>query len=301
MSLHIIAILGALASGIAAEAPAATQSLYGQCGGISYTGPTQCQPPSYCYNDGNNPWYSQCVTSPWPSATSATSATTSTPGVTTTVTVLPPPTSRTTKPGGVTTTVTLRPDDPFTEDRLRQGLASPTGVSEAADSSSSPSNAKRQAGPGPGSTLQAGWYWIRAVVQPNYHKYLQTKPAYAAGTAILESYRTAGQFNVQDGQLVANTGAGGTPLYLNVEKPADFTQRKLATWFNTTKNEFGAFVFQGDALTWSTPEVKRQNLAAWLVCTSQALFINTGAYAYQTPAGCADQTIHYYNDAHANE
>ncbi|KAI1133221.1 hypothetical protein F5Y10DRAFT_289932 [Nemania abortiva] len=298
MSLHILTILGILASAIAAEAPVATktQSIYGQCGGISYTGPTYCQPPSYCYNDGTNPWYSQCVTSPWPSATSST--TTSTPIVTTTVTILPPPT-RTTKPSpGSTVTVTLRPDDPFTEDRVKAGLASPTSAPEVADAPSSP-NTRRQSGPG--TTLQAGWYWIRAVVQPNYHKYLQTKPTNAAGTAILESYRTAGQFNVQDGQLVANTGAGGAPLYLNVEKPADFTQRKLATWFNTTKNEFGAFVFQGDALTWSTPEVKRQNLAAWLVCANQALFINTGAYAYQTPAGCADQTIHYYNDAHANE
>ncbi|KAI1497247.1 secreted protein [Biscogniauxia marginata] len=102
-------------------------------------------------------------------------------------------------------------------------------------------------------------------------------------------------------QLVANTGEGGAPLYLNVERPADLTQRKLATWFNETENEFGAFEFQGDALTWSSPEVERQNLAAWLVCEDQELFINTGAYGYQTPAGCSDQTIHYYNDAHANE
>ncbi|KAK7956436.1 uncharacterized protein PG986_005658 [Apiospora aurea] len=176
---------------------------------------------------------------------------------------------------------------------------------------------------GPGTTLQKGWYWIRAVAAPNYHKYLQTKPAVAAGTALLESYTTAGQFNVVDGQLVENTGEGGAPpLYMWVEKPAsDFTQRTLATWFNTTKNGFGAFAFQGDALTWSAPEVQRQNVAAWLVCEGQALFINTGAYAYQTPAGCSDQTvrrsrslvvgvsrsgltqvpqIHYYNDAHAN-
>ncbi|KAI1877318.1 hypothetical protein JX265_003326 [Neoarthrinium moseri] len=158
--------------------------------------------------------------------------------------------------------------------------------------------AERQAGPG--TTLQSGWYWIRAVASPNFHKYLQTKPAYKPGTAILDSYTTAGQFNIKDGQLIANIGTGADPLYLNVEKPADLTQRTLATWFNTTKNPFGTFVFQGDAVTWSTPEVKRQNLAAWLVCKNQALFINTGAYGYQTPSGCADQTIHYYNDAHAN-
>ncbi|KAK6082684.1 hypothetical protein SCUP234_00391 [Seiridium cupressi] len=156
----------------------------------------------------------------------------------------------------------------------------------------------RQAGPG--TTLQSGWYWIRAVVAPNFHKYLQTNPAYKPGVAILESYTTAGQFNVQDGQLVANTGTGSDPLYLNVERPADLTQRALSTWFNATENAFGTFVFQGDALTWSTPDIQRQNLAAWLVCDGQMLYINTGAYGYQTPTGCADQTIHYYNDAHAN-
>ncbi|KAI1076716.1 hypothetical protein F5B20DRAFT_554324 [Whalleya microplaca] len=159
----------------------------------------------------------------------------------------------------------------------------------------------RQGSSGPGDTLQSGWYWVRAVAAPNFHKYLQTKPANTPGTAILDSYTTAGQHNVVDGQLVANTGEGSEPLYLNVEKPTDLTQRTLSTWFNTTENTFGTFEFQGDALTWSTPEIQRQNLAAWLVCADQALFINTGAYAYDTPAGCADQTIHYYNDAHANE
>ncbi|KAI1450499.1 hypothetical protein F5Y02DRAFT_413221 [Annulohypoxylon stygium] len=156
---------------------------------------------------------------------------------------------------------------------------------------------------GPGTTLQEGWYWIRAVAAPNYHKYLQTIPAFTPGTAVLSSYTTAGQFAVQSGQLVANLGSGSSPLYLHVAQPDDTANppRTLATTFNTTENEFGTFEFQGDALTWSDPEVKRQNLAAWLVCADQALFINTGAYGYETPAGCADQTIHYYNDAHANE
>lgn len=67
---------------------------------------------------------------------------------------------------------------------------------------------------------------------------------------------------------------------MHIEKPAaDLTQRKLATWFNTTKGDFGAFAFQGGALTWSTPEIQRQNVAAWLVCgdQDQAIFVNAGA------------------------
>ncbi|KAI1208421.1 uncharacterized protein F4807DRAFT_151631 [Annulohypoxylon truncatum] len=162
----------------------------------------------------------------------------------------------------------------------------------------------RQTSPGPGDTLQEGWYWIRAVAAPNYHKYLQTQPTNTAGAAVLGSYTTAGQYAVQDGQLVANTGSGSAPLYLQVSRPAAGTDpppRTLATAFSDTENDFGTFAFQGDALTWSAPEVERQNEAAWLVCAGQELFINTGAYGYETPAGCADQTIHYYNDVHASE
>lgn len=80
---------------------------------------------------------------------------------------------------------------------------------------------------------------------------------------------------------------------MHVEEPADKANppRTLATSFNTTKNTFGTFVFSGDAVTWSVPSIKRQNVAAWLVCKNQQLFINTGAYGYQTPSGCADQTV----------
>lgn len=150
-------------------------------------------------------------------------------------------------------------------------------------------HAARQSGPG--DTLQSGWYWVRAVAAPNFHKYVQTSPVVTPGAAILESYTSAGQYKVEAGQFVMNTGDGSDPLYLQVEEPEDLAQRKLATWFNTTEGGFGTFEFQGDALTWSTPEIQRQNVAAWLVCEEQAMFINTGAYGYQTPAGCADQTV----------
>lgn len=173
------------------------------------------------------------------------------------------------------TVYTLQPDPPLTPKAKRAQAAQMALTANA---------------PTP-TILQTNQYWIRAVAAPNYHKYLQTSPANTPGPAILGSSRTAGQYNVVNGQLVSFAGPGESPLYLHVEKPADFTQRALATWFNTTKNEFGKFAFSGDALTWEAPEVKRQNLAAWLVCKGQQLFINTGAYAYQTPSGCADQTV----------
>ncbi|TDZ19007.1 putative endoglucanase type F [Colletotrichum orbiculare MAFF 240422] len=148
------------------------------------------------------------------------------------------------------------------------------------------------------TTLVSGWYWIRAVASPNFHSYLQAKPTGTPSKAYLESPSSAGQFKIEAGQLVNLTGSAS--LYLNVENPTDKTQRKLETWFSTTKNTYGTFAFQGDTLTWSTPDINRPNLAAWLVCENQEVFINTGAYLYQTPAGCFDQTIHSYGGSTAD-
>ncbi|KAK1756682.1 hypothetical protein QBC47DRAFT_400316 [Echria macrotheca] len=41
--------------------PGATQTLYGQCGGQTYNGPTSCPAGSYCQSSASNVWYSQCV------------------------------------------------------------------------------------------------------------------------------------------------------------------------------------------------------------------------------------------------
>lgn len=155
-----------------------------------------------------------------------------------------------------------------------------------------------QSGSTAGPTLVNGWYWIRAVAEPNYHKYLQTRPMGIAGPAYLDDGEGAGQFNVKDGQLIYNTGS--MPLYMHVENPEDKTQRKLRTWFDNTEANYGTFAFQGDTLVWSVGDIDRQNEAAWLVCDDQELFINTGAYLYQTPQGCADQTIHSYGGATAD-
>ncbi|KAL1867825.1 hypothetical protein VTK73DRAFT_3967 [Phialemonium thermophilum] len=127
-----------------------------------------------------------------------------------------------------------------------------------------------------------------------YPRYLQSKPTGTPGYAYLDTNTGAGQFNIKDGQLVYNRGANEDPLYMNVEDPADKTQRKLQTWFNQTKNAYGTFAFQGDTVTWTVADINRPNTAAWLVCEDQELYINTGAYLYQTPPGCVDETIHSY-------
>jgi len=65
----------------------------------------------------------------------------------------------------------------------------------------------------------------------------------------------------------------------------------LAVTFSPTKNTYGTFAWQGDALTWSAPDLTRPQASAWYVCEGQQLFVNLGAYLSGTPARCADQTV----------
>ncbi|KAJ0110203.1 hypothetical protein J7T55_000635 [Diaporthe amygdali] len=194
-----------------------------------------------------------------------------------------------------------------TSSRVSTTASTSKSTTTFATSTTSTAGAGSGSGSGTGTTLLSGWYWIRGVESPYYHSYLQALPTASAGTALLDSYLTAGQFNIIDGQLVYNTGSGTTSaLYLNVEDPTDKTQRALATTFKTTKNTYGSFAFSGDTVTWTDPDVARPNTAAFYVCPgtsatgANALYINTGAYLYQTPSGCYDVDIHYYGGSTAN-
>ncbi|KAI1262783.1 hypothetical protein F5Y18DRAFT_418657 [Xylariaceae sp. FL1019] len=156
------------------------------------------------------------------------------------------------------------------------------------------------------TTLQSGYYWIRAVESPNFHSYLQAAPTATPspgpGDAYLLSPANAGQFNVIDGQLVYNPGSAiGETMYMWVENSTNKTQRTLETGFDTSENTYGTFAFSGDTLTWSVSDISRPNVGAWYVCGDDGqLYINTGAYAYDTPSGCADETIHYYGGSTAD-
>ncbi|KAK4151126.1 hypothetical protein C8A00DRAFT_17425 [Chaetomidium leptoderma] len=106
------------------QAPSSVQSLYGQCGGQTYTGPTRCPPGAYCKNDGNI-WYEQCVAieqdgnSGQPSATIRTLTTVFSVGptvVSTYITYLSPKPTKTASASIVT--ITLVPDDPCDHDYL---------------------------------------------------------------------------------------------------------------------------------------------------------------------------------------
>lgn len=250
-----------LAALLLVQGTAGQSQAYQQCGGINWTGATTCVSGYTCrvLND----WYYQCV-----------------PGSN------PPPASITpTSTAPITTRTTL---STATQASSTGAQPPPTTTRTTIATGGNPNL------PPMPSTLLPSHYYIRAVATPNYRSYLQAQPTRTPGKAYLEDHLGAGQFRLEAGQLVHNIGEGLEPLYLNVERPADLTQRKLTTTFKTTKNVFGTFNFQGDTLTWSTSEIKRPNEAAWLVCENQELFINTGAFLYQTPAGCFDHTIHSY-------
>lgn len=257
-------VLSSLALGAMAQS---TAGAYEQCGGSGYTGATACGSGYTCTT--YNSYYAQCVPG---EATSA--ATTSAPARSTTT----PTATTSSAPTTVTTVSTSQPTT-----TLATSTTAATGTGSEMP-----------------TTLVSGWYWIRGVETPYYHSYLQALPTGTPGTALMDSYETAGQFNIVDGQLVYNTGSGTTDaLYMNVEDPTDKTQRALATWFNATENTYGTFAFSGDTVTWTDPDVARPNTAAFYVCpdnstAENALFVNTGAYLYETPSGCYDVDIHSY-------
>ncbi|KAF8312540.1 hypothetical protein DL93DRAFT_1317094 [Clavulina sp. PMI_390] len=175
-------------------------------------------------------------------------------------------------------------------------------TSSSTSSASSPTTAPTSSATGlgsPSSTLLPNYYWIRAVESPNFHSYLQSNPPQQTGAAVMNSYTTAGQFNVVNGNLVQVLSSGAL-LYGVVEHQANSSVTKLlVSWETTSANVYGTFNWSGDALQWSVANITRPNNSAWLVCESQHLYVNLGAYDYMTPAGCADETIHYYNGATA--
>jgi len=157
---------------------------------------------------------------------------------------------------------------------------------------------------GPGTTRNKAYYWIRAVTPPNFHKYLQTKPQYSPGIAIMDDNKKAGQFNIDSsGQFVQLVSGPNEPkklLYANVASTESNGGKTLAISFQEKKNTYGSFKFSGDAVHWSHParNQKRGNFGAFYVCKpSQQLMINLGQYGDPSTkvSGCSDHTIHYYN------
>lgn len=196
------------------------------------------------------------------------------------------------EPEPVPTPVPEQPATTTLATSVRSGTPTPTPTSAPA-------------GSGPGRDLQTGYYWIRGVAAPNFHKYMQSKPLYSASAAVLGDYTTAGQFQVVDGQLVQLiSGPGEKPekfLYGVVGQERLLNDLSLLVTFSATKNTYGQFAWNGDGLTWSVAGVQRPNAAAWYVCEGQKMYINLGNYLYGTPKVCSLAHTcfwkHLYRDA----
>ncbi|KAK6341825.1 hypothetical protein TWF730_001314 [Orbilia blumenaviensis] len=245
-------------------------NIWGQCGGIGYTGGTLCIAGSTCSTF--NPYYAQCL----PGGPTATSTTLVYTTATTTASLVSLRTM--TSPTRTTSTVSLRTTTSSTRTTTTTPPL-PTGNL--------------------GSTLISPYLWIRAVVAPYYHKYLQSSPIRSPGDAVMGEYTTAGQFDISDNQLVQLISTSGTLLYAKIEEKTSDSQTKLQLTWQSTPSSYGTFSWSGDALLWKHPTITRQNDAAWLICDGAKLHANLGAYGWNTPAGCSDATIHYYNGATA--
>ncbi|KAF8153064.1 carbohydrate-binding module family 1 protein [Crassisporium funariophilum] len=151
------------------------------------------------------------------------------------------------------------------------------------------------------ATLAPGYSFIRAVEDPNFHKYLQSEVLNTVSDAVLGEPGNAAQFQITGGQLIQN--AAGKSLYAVVEPRANSTVVKLKVSWSATPSTSGTFVFSGDTVEWSNPTITRPQNNAWLICPDaqghKDLYVNLGAYSYMTPAGCADETIHAYTGATA--
>ncbi|EPS37413.1 hypothetical protein H072_8894 [Dactylellina haptotyla CBS 200.50] len=249
---------------------------WGQCGGVGYGGNTVCIAGAVCST--LNLYYAQCLPGgPATTTVVTTTRSTTSPIITTS--------SRT------VTTVSLS--------TIRTSTSTSLTRSSTTTSRTTTSTPITTGGAGPGTTLISPYVWIRAVVDPYFHKYLQSSPLRSPGDAVMADYTTAGQFNIASGQLVQLIDTAGTLLYGRVEEKTSDSQNKLQLTWATSPGTYGSFSWSGDALIWSHPNVARQNNAAWLICTGAKLHVNLGAYGYMTPSGCSDATIHYYNGATA--
>ncbi|KAL5339526.1 1, 4-beta cellobiohydrolase [Aspergillus crustosus] len=102
-------------SAIVALLPLATaqQTLWGQCGGTDWGGPTSCVDGASCYTV--NPWYAQCTPGVATSTTSSTTTSSSSTGTTLTTTTSSGTATTTTRTSTVTATAT---DNPFSGHQL---------------------------------------------------------------------------------------------------------------------------------------------------------------------------------------
>jgi hypothetical protein len=129
------------------------------------------------------------------------------------------------------------------------------------------------------------------------NKYMQSNPVFTPPIAVLDDYRTAGQFKIQNGQLVQLISAlGDEPelLYATVANKTTHNGRTRAVTFSSKMGGYEAFDLEGTAVVWTDVSDERSsNASAWWICEGNQLFINLGDYMSGTDKGCVDQKVSY--------
>ncbi|KAF7968990.1 hypothetical protein HWV62_28720 [Athelia sp. TMB] len=169
------------------------------------------------------------------------------------------------------------------------------------------------------ATLLPNQLWIRADEDPEFHFYLQSKtlsmsifyPIYvprrpdpptvdSPGDAVISNPATASQNNIVSGQLIQYLPSGGE-LYLGVYPNATGTTRLKLFWATAPQKNV-TWAFQGDGVEGNVPGYTTAATGNFLACTDTSttapnIYLDLGAFDYLTPAGCASETLNYYNGA----
>ncbi|KAF7968989.1 hypothetical protein HWV62_28718 [Athelia sp. TMB] len=150
------------------------------------------------------------------------------------------------------------------------------------------------------ATLLPNQLWIRADEDPEFHFYLQSKVLNSPGDAVISNPATASQNQIVSGQLIQYLPSGGE-LYLGVYPNVTGTTRLKLFWATAPQTNV-TWAFQGDGVEGNVPGFTTAATGNFLACTDTSttapnIYLDLGAFDYLTPAGCASETLNYYNGA----
>jgi hypothetical protein len=124
---------------------------------------------------------------------------------------------------------------------------------------------------------------------------MQTNPVFNPPIAVLDDYATAGQFAIQNGQLVQLISSPDEDpefLYASVANTTTHNGRTRAVAFSSKMGRYEAFDIQENAVVWTGASGESSsNASGWWICTGNQLFINIGNAGSDTDEGCFDQTV----------
>jgi hypothetical protein len=124
---------------------------------------------------------------------------------------------------------------------------------------------------------------------------MQTNPVFGSPIAVLDNYQSAGQFKIENGQLIQLISAPGDApelLYATVATNTTHNGRTRAVSFSSKMGRYEAFDLENNAVVWTDMSDERSaNASSWWICEGNQLFINLGDFESGTDEGCLDQKV----------